>query len=114
MSTFWSASGEDDCLSGLTATFISLHNGSPGTTGANEISGGSYIRVATTWGSPSAGAMVGSQVAINVPAATTVDHFGIWTASTSGTYKAGGNLPNSELFTGAGVYDCTPTVTATG
>ena len=62
---------------GAAASYISLHSADPGTTGANEISGGSYARVATTWGSSSGGSNTGSQVTINVPASTTIEYFGM-------------------------------------
>jgi hypothetical protein len=114
MSTYFSASGEDDALSGITANWISLHSASPGTTGANEIAGGAYARVQTTWGVPSGGAMTGSQESINVPASTSVAYWGYWTASSGGTYKGGGPLPSSETYTGAGTYLITPTLDATG
>jgi hypothetical protein len=94
------------------AKYISLHSASPGTSGANEISGGSYARVATTWGAASAGSAVGSQVVINVPASTTVEYWGMWTAASGGTYIDGGALPNNETYAGAGTYDLTPTYTA--
>lgn len=99
---------------GAAATFISLHSADPGTTGANEISGGTYARVATTWGSAAASSKAGSQVTINVPAATTVTYWGVWTAGTAGTYYEGGALPASETYGGAGTYLLTPTLTATG
>ena len=118
-STYFSSTGENDALSGSSGvtgggTYISLHYASPSTTGANEISGGSYARVATTWGSSSGGSNTGSQVTINVPASTTIEYFGIWSAPSGGNYIGGGPLPNNETYTGAGSYLLTPTLTATG
>jgi hypothetical protein len=116
-STYFSATGEDDALASLAVTgnsYISLHTASPGTTGANEVSGGSYARVQTTWGSASGGSSTGSQVTINVPASTTIEYFGIWTAATGGTYIGGGPLPANETYGSAGTYLFTPTLTATG
>jgi hypothetical protein len=117
VSTYFSNTGENDALTSLAVTgnsYISLHSASPSTTGANEINGGSYVRVQTTWGSPSGGGSTGSQVTINVPGSTTIEYFGIWTASSGGTYIGGGPLPNDETYTGSGQYLCTPTLTATG
>jgi hypothetical protein len=94
------------------ATFISLHTGNPGTTGANEVVGGSYIRVATTWGTVSGGSMTGSQVTINVPAGTTITNWGLWSTSTAGNYYDGGALPTGVLFSVAGTYLITVTLTA--
>lgn len=112
--TYFSNTGVDDALAGITAVYISLHSASPGTTGANEIAGGSYGRVATTWSAPSGSAQAGSQVSLNVPASTTIAYFGVWTAASGGTYIGGGPLPNSETYTGAGVYLLTPTLAGSG
>jgi hypothetical protein len=94
------------------AHFISLHTASPGTTGANEVAGGTYARVATTWGAISAASVTGSQVTINVPAATTITHWGIWDAGSAGNYYDGGLLPASQTYSSAGTYLLTPTLTA--
>jgi hypothetical protein len=98
---------------GEVATWLSLHHGDPSTTGANEIVGGSYARVQTTWEAAdgSAGTKLGSLVAINVPAGVTVDHWGLWTAGSAGIYYDGGALPTSESFSGGGIYDLTPELT---
>jgi hypothetical protein len=99
---------------GAAATFISLHATDPGTTGAAEIAGGSYARVATTWGAAAASSMTGSQVTINVPASTTVAFWGVWTLASGGVFYEGGALPASETYGGAGTYLLTPTLNATG
>jgi hypothetical protein len=114
--TYFSNTGIDDALTGIAAAggYISLHSTSPGTTGAAEISGGTYARVLSTWAGAAASADAGSQVTINVPAATTIAYFGIWTALSGGTYLGGGPLPNSETYTGAGTYLLTPTLTGSG
>jgi hypothetical protein len=115
--TFFSNTGIDDALAGIAAagTFISLHSTpGPGVTGANEISGGSYARVATTWAGAGSSADAGSQVTLNVPAGTTITHFGIWTLGSGGQYLGGGPLPNSEAYTGAGTYLLTPTLAGSG
>lgn len=98
----------------VVGTWISLHTASPATTGANEVTGGAYARVQTTKQGISGASEAGSQVTINVPASTTITHFGIWTASTAGTYLGGAALPNSETYTGAGTYLLTPTLTGSG
>lgn len=112
--TFFSNAGVDDALTGFTSNWISLHTASPATTGANEVTGGSYARVQTTWGSAAASAMTGSAVTINVPSGTTITHFGIWSASSAGTYKGGGALTASETFGSSGTYQLTPTLAGSG
>jgi hypothetical protein len=77
--------------------FISLHTATPGTTGANEVTGGTYARVAVTWAAASGGSVTnnGSSLSINLPATVTATHFGIWSASSAGTYYLGGALTSS-------------------
>lgn len=99
---------------GAAATWISLHTADPGTTGANEVVGGAYARVQTTWAAAAASSKTGSQVTINVPAGATVTHWAAWSASSGGTEYEGGALPASETYGGAGTYQLTPTLTATG
>lgn len=94
------------------AHFISLHTASPGTTGANEVAGGAYARVATTWAAPSGASTTGTQVTINVPTGVTITHWGIWTLVTGGLYFDGGLLPASQTYSSAGTYLLTPTLTA--
>ena len=40
----------------------------------------------------------------DVPAATTVTHFGVWSASTGGTFYGGDALSDPETFAGQGTY----------
>jgi hypothetical protein len=75
--------------------YISIHSATPGTTGASEISGGSpaYARVAVTWGTPSGGVVSNTNaLTINFPASATAAYFGVWSASSAGTYYIGGAL----------------------
>ena len=86
-------------------THISLHTGDPGTTGADEVTGGSYARVAVTWGAASSGTKSNSaDLTFQVPSGTTITHVGGWTASTSGTFRGGGALAASQEFATAGSY----------
>lgn len=112
--TFYSDAGVNDALNGENDTFISLHTASPGTTGANEVTGGTYVRVATSWSAASGSSRQGSQVTFNVPAGTTITHFGIWSLVSGGTYKRGGVLSAAETFSGAGTYVFTPSLTGQG
>lgn len=79
-----------------TTYYSSLHTASPGTTGANEVTGGSYARQATIFGTASAGVMstTDAQNFTSMPAVT-VTHFGEWSAVTSGTWLGGGQLSAS-------------------
>jgi hypothetical protein len=96
------------------ATWISLHTGDTSTTGANEVTGGTYARVQATWGTVTAGSVTANtSVVINVPAGTTITYWGLWTASTGPTFYFGGILAASETFGAAGTYSLLPTLTAT-
>jgi hypothetical protein len=119
MSTLFSVAGEDAALDGSgglggAGTYISLHTATPGTTGANEVAGGSYARVQTTWSASGGGSKAGSQITINVPAATTISYFGVWSAVSSGTYIGGGALSTAPTYVTQGTFLITPTLTATG
>ncbi|WP_214322072.1 phage tail fiber protein [Nonomuraea sediminis] len=112
-----SNAGKNVCLDALggVAGFVSLHTADPGTTGASEVTGGTYARKSHTWNAASSGNLDNSnQPVFDVPASTTVTHFGLWSASTSGTFYGGGSLSASESFTAAGQYtltDCDVTLT---
>lgn len=70
-------------VSGIGNT-ISLHTGDPGSTGANEATGGTpaYARKTTTWsGGAADGVVTGTAVVFDVPAGT-YTHFGVWNGST--------------------------------
>lgn len=86
-------------------THVSLHNGAPGTTGANEISGGSpaYARQAESFAAAANGETAfASDVTFDVPAIT-VMHVGYWTAVTAGTFLGSDPVTN-EVFAAQGQY----------
>ena len=56
------------------ADYFSLHTADPGTTGASEVTGGSYARVSAGFPAASAGSSTNAGATINVPAGTTVTH----------------------------------------
>lgn len=96
----------DKIFGGTNFTFnvyVSLHTASPGTTGANEVTGGSYARVLITqWSSASSASLTNetSVLFASMPA-TTVTHVGVWDASTSGNFGMGGPL-DSSVVVGSG------------
>ncbi len=90
-------------------TSLSLHTGDPGTTGANEATGGApaYARKTTTWsGGASDGVVAGTPVTFDVPAGT-YTWLGLWNGS---TFIGGLKLASS---TGALPGQQTVTVTPT-
>lgn len=88
-------------------THVSLHTGSPGDSGANEVSGGSpaYARKAIAFNAASSGSMDDSTngITFDVPASTTVTHVGYWSASTAGTFLGYTDVTD-EVFAGQGTY----------
>jgi trimethylamine:corrinoid methyltransferase-like protein len=86
-----------------TVTQLSMHTGAgPGTTGANEVTGGTYAKVAKTYSAPTAGAGdTVSAAAFDIPAGTTVTGWGAWNA---GTYLFGELLAAAQNFATAGTY----------
>jgi hypothetical protein len=101
-----SATCEDNALAGAVtaASFFGLNTADPGTTGAGEISGGAYARVAITWGTASAGSIanITSALTVNVPPSTTVSFFSTWSLVSSGVYQIGGALSATITFVTAG------------
>jgi hypothetical protein len=93
--------GKNQALSTTNWGFISLHIADPGATGASEVTSGTYVRVAATWNTPSGGSVTNSNaLSINLPASTTAAFFGVWSASTAGTYYIGGAL-TPTIITGS-------------
>lgn len=96
-----STTAANQALSTTGWAYVSLHTADPGTTGASEVSGGTYARVAVTWGAPSGGSVANTgALSINLPASTTASYFGVWSASSAGTYYIGGAL-SPAVTTGA-------------
>ncbi len=95
----------------VSVTQMSLHSGDPGTTGANEITGGSpaYARKNVTLAAASGGARtVASPPSFDVPGGVTLSHFGLWNGPTflwGGTLKNAGGSPTTEPYTNQGTYN---------
>lgn len=90
-----------NAVTGLT-TYVNLCSGSPGTTGANELTS---TRQAITWTASTAGSAASnsSSISISLAASTTASYFGGWNAATAGTYEIGGALsPSVTTGTSAG------------
>jgi hypothetical protein len=82
--------------------YVALFTADPTTSGATgEVTGGTYARVAVTWGTASGGSISNSNaLTINLPASTTASYFGVFSAITAGTYYFGGAL-SPAITTGA-------------
>lgn len=92
-----------------TAVSASLHAGDPGTTGANEVSGGEYTRVPVAWQSPSGGAIVATdELVFAVPAlgSDEATHVGLW--DSSGTWLGPVELAVAQPFPTPGTLTVEP------
>lgn len=93
--------------------WLSVHTSDPGTTGANEATGGTptYARKQTTWTPGAAdGVSTGSMVTIDVPPGT-YTHAGQWSAAVAGTFVQGVAFPTPIVATEQGQINLTPTDT---
>ena len=93
-----SAETRNTAYTGPAALYASLHTADPGSTGASELSGGSYARQSISFGAPSSGTAA-SSATINftgLPAAT-ITHIGLWDAVTAGTFHQSGALTSSVV-----------------
>lgn len=90
-----------------TVTETSLHSASPATA-ANEISGGSYARIAPSFASASGGsADFSSGLTFNVASGVTVAAYGHWAGSTLINGTETGALSASETYSADGTYTLT-------
>lgn len=91
-------------------TYFGLATGSPGSTStpANEASGGSYARVATTWTAGSGGAETGSAVTINANAGTYT--YGIMCSAVSGNTMIDNCAITSTVLSAAGQIVVSPSI----
>lgn len=108
MARISSAFGNAALNAGLAlATDHALCSADPGTNppSANEISGGTYARVAVSWSTASAFSSANvSSLVTNVPTSTTVAYFSEWSAITAGVAEVGGQLSASVTFSTAGTF----------
>lgn len=95
-----------------TTYYLSAHSADPNTSGASELSGGGYARQAIVFGTATAG-VIASNAAITIPnsGSTAVTHFGVWSASTGGTYLGG--FPLASSVTAASIQVPSGAVTLT-
>ena len=80
-------------------SFVSLHTADPGETGLSELTGGSYVRKASTLGGPTNGVSTNTADILwtGMPA-TTVTHMALWDAVSSGNCLWTGPATASKTF----------------
>lgn len=103
---------------GTAAPNGALFTADPGTTGTvvGEVTGGSpaYTRKSMGWGAASASAITSAATSFDIPAGTTVTHFGVAVSSTPGTADLRDRTSiTSQVFSSQGQYTITATYTQT-
>jgi hypothetical protein len=92
-----------DAFFGVGTVTMSLHTADPGTSGSNELAGGSYARQTISYGAAASGqiANIATATYTNLPAGT-VTHVGFWK---SGQFCQGAALTQSRaILAGDGLY----------
>ncbi|MFW6090151.1 MAG: phage tail fiber protein [Gemmatimonadota bacterium] len=93
----------------LEVTHLALHSSDPGSSGANEVSGGGYSRVAVAsgdWDAPSSGELeLNTDKSFSTPADQTVHSIGLWSASSGGTFLGYGTPTGDSAANSEGEYD---------
>lgn len=90
---------------GTVAVYASVHTTDPGSTGANEATGGTpaYARQPVTWSAASGGSKQASgTLSFDLPAGT-YRYVGLWSAVSSGTYYGKILLPSAQTYAGQAV-----------
>ncbi|MGL5826898.1 MAG: phage tail fiber protein, partial [Nocardioides sp.] len=76
--------------------FVGLHTASPGTTGANETTGGGYARQACTWNTASAGSKTNSAaMTFSTGGVTPITHLCPFSLVTAGVPAVGSALASA-------------------
>lgn len=94
----FTTTAKNNALDGLTITQASLHDGFPGSTGANELTGGGYARLAATFSAASGGTRsLSSALNFTVPAGATVRWCGFWNGGTFLGYAVNAGTPKEFI-----------------
>jgi hypothetical protein len=96
----FSTATKDTMLNAVTITVMGAHTGFPGGTGANEVAGGTYARVACAFGASSGGTRsLTAAVNLSIPAGTTVRWLSLWNGSTFVGYSPNAGSPKEFMVT---------------
>jgi hypothetical protein len=86
--------------------YVQLHTADPGTAGTTAVSAGSTTRVAVVFGTASAGAVTmttSNPQWTNGGTSETITAISIWSASSSGTFLASGQLSSSQAWSSGNI-----------
>lgn len=92
------STAKDVMLNALTITQMSAHTAFPGGTGASEVSGTGYARVAATFAASAAGVRnLGASASLTIPTGVTVRWLGLWNGSTFIGYSPNAGVPKEFI-----------------
>jgi len=109
----FSTTARNQALDGITVDRVSLHNGDPGTTGANYITaGGKLAATFDAGGTQAAGErrLTGDIAFTGLTANASVTHFGVW-LNAGDVFKCGTALTGDQTANAAGEYTLKATTT---
>lgn len=96
------------------APYGALFTADPGIADAatNEVTGGTYARVALNWGTAASSTITSAATPFNVPTGVTVNYFGVTAAGVAGTADVRDSVSvTPQAFASAGTYTVTATTT---
>lgn len=90
--------------------WIKLHIGDPGAAGAGNAAAGDTSRKQATMGTAASGSKAMTSMSgswTNVSTTETLSDISVWTASTSGTFKASGALTSNQAWVNTNTFSLT-------
>lgn len=97
-------------FTGAAGTFLKLHIGDPGASGANNAAAGSTTRVSITMAAAAGGskAMNGTNpVWTNGGTSETLSHISMWDASSAGNFELSGALSSTQAWASGNTFTVT-------
>lgn len=78
----------------------------PGSGGTNEVTGGTYARVAVSWSAASGGVLTSTTTPfdLNMPSGTNLRSIGLWDSASGGTFQGVADIVD-ETYGSDGVYE---------
>lgn len=90
-------------FTGPASLFLSIHTADPGTTGANEYTAYTGTRPTITFATEASGSITtNSQQDFPAMGATTITHYGLWSATSGGTFQFGRPLDAARTTDSSG------------
>lgn len=94
-------------FTGITAVYVKLHVGDPGSAGASNAAAGSTTRVAITWAAAAAGAIAMNGTApswTNGGTSESLSHISFWDDPTAGNFLDSAALSSSQAWVSGNTF----------